>query len=331
MKKLAKAVIILGALFSLTGCAGSPTFLSPKSSIAAEEASLFWILIYLSIAVFAIVEGLLLFNIIRFRKNKGDQEIPRQVHGNTRLEILWTAIPIFLVAGMFVLTIRTVNAVAPPRPAQGDLNVLVVGHRWWWEYDYPDLDIITANELHVPIGTTVRMDLVSEDVIHSFWIPQLAGKIDVIPGHTNEAWFVADEIGTYLGQCAEFCGLNHANMRIVVVVESQEDFDAWVTNQQQPPVAPQNATEEEAYDMITEGICSNCHVLGGIGSEHPVGPNLTHLYSRSVFAGATYDLTEENLRRWLTDNEAMKPGNAMSVNLTPEDVDALTAYLTRLE
>jgi cytochrome c oxidase subunit 2 len=193
------------------------------------------------------------------------------------------------------------------------------------------MGIITANELHVPVGSTVQIKLDSVDVIHSFWVPQLSGKVDVIPGQTNEAWFRADEIGTFHGQCAEFCGLNHANMRIKVIVESQDDFDAWAQNQQQPPPEPQSDQAQTGHDMIVSGICSNCHALGDSGPEDPTGPNLTHLFSRSVFAGATYDLTEQNIRRWLTQNDEMKPGNDMSVNLTQDDVDALMAYLTTLK
>jgi len=331
MKRAMKAVASLWMGLILAGCAGSPSIMAPNSSVATHEASLFRLLLYLSAGVFVLVEGILIFNIISFRQREGDTTPPKQIHGNNTLEIIWTTLPLILVVVLFVLTVRTVNAVAPPAASSQDINVHVVGHRWWWEFDYPDMGIITANELHVPVGSTVQIKLDSVDVIHSFWVPQLAGKVDVVPGQTNEAWFNADEIGTFHGQCAEFCGLNHANMRIEVVVESQADFDAWVKNQQLPPPEPQSDQAQKGYDMITSGICSNCHALGDESPENPVGPNLTHLFSRSVFAGATYDLTEANIRRWLTENDDMKPGNDMSVNLTQDDVDALMAYLTTLK
>jgi cytochrome c oxidase subunit 2 len=232
------------------------------------------------------------------------------------------------------------------------INVHVIGHQWWWEFDYPDLGIVTANELHVPVNTNVYITLDSVDVIHSFWVPQLSGKTDVIPGQTNHMWFRADETGDYHGQCAEFCGLNHANMRIKVVVETNDDFKAWAKNQQQPPAQPQTAEQQQGYKILTTGICSNCHQLkntvvppgknssappsntpgnGAYTVARPVGPNLGHLMSRSVFAGATFDLNEANLRRWLMDNQHMKPGNDMSLNPKPDELEPLIAYLTSLK
>ncbi|MGA9532647.1 MAG: cytochrome c oxidase subunit II [Anaerolineales bacterium] len=323
------ALLALGGA-SLAGCAGSPTFMLPNSSISAHEANLFNILIYMSIVVFVFVEGWLVFNIIRYRRRDGDRTPPEQVHGNNTLEIVWTVIPILLVAVLFVLTVQTVNAVSPPAASSEDINVGVVGHRWWWEYDYPDYGFVTANEMHVPVGATVQIDVDSVDVIHSFWVPQLSGKVDAIPGQTNHLWFVADQVGEFYGQCSEYCGLNHANMRIKLVVDTQSDFDAWVKNQQVPPPEPQGDLATTGHNLIVNGICSNCHALGETQDEDLVGPNLNHLFSRSVFAGATYPLTEDNIRRWLTQNDDMKPGNDMAVNLTQDDVDALMAYLTTL-
>ena len=351
MKRSARTLLLLAALFTLTGCAGAPTFITPNSSISADQAGLYRILIVLSILVFVFVEAWLVYNIVRFRRRDGDDSLPKQVYGNNRLEIIWTALPLLLVGVLFWLTVSTVNAVSAPAPLADDLNLQVVGHQWWWEFDYPDLGILTANELHVPAGKTVQITLFSNDVIHSFWIPQLSGKVDVIPGQTNHLWFKADSLGEFHGQCAEFCGLNHANMRIKVVVESQADFEAWVANQQKPPAAPQTDLQKKGYDLVTGGICNSCHTLGEHKSEKEsnpqtpagpgqagielaargVGPNLTHLMSRSVFAGATYELNETNLHRWLQDNQSMKPGNDMSVNPSASDIEALIAYLTTLK
>ena len=330
-----KRSLITGSIIALllTGCASSPTFLSPGSSVAAQESQLYMIIFYMALGVFVLVESLLVYNIIRFgflKKNDGEE--PRQIYGNWHLEVAWTAIPIILVGILFYFTVRTMVAVAAPPPGDQTLKVHIIGHQWWWEFDYPDLGIITANELHVPVSKSVALDLDSMDVIHSFWVPQLSGKVDVIPGQTNHLWFKADQVGSYHGHCAEFCGQNHANMRIKVVVESQADFDAWVKNQQQPPVQPQTEQQQKAYDLITNGICSNCHTLGDHQGIRDVGPNLTHLMSRSVFAGATYELNQDSLHQWLADNEDMKPGNRMStVHITPEQVDELLSYLSNLK
>jgi cytochrome c oxidase subunit 2 len=331
MGRVWKATIGLGIGLILTGCAGSPTFLNPASLVSAHEANLFQILFYMAVAVFVFVEVWLIVDVIRFRRRANDDTPPKQIYGNTRLEIVWTAIPFLIVVVIFGLTVQTVNTVAAPNATQADLAVRVVAHRWWWEFDYPDLGVVTANELHVPVGENVYLTLDSADVIHSFWVPQLSGKMDVIPGQTNHLWFKVDTAGEYHGQCAEFCGLNHANMRMIVIAESRDQFDRWVADQQQPLVQPQTAQEQEAFNIITTGICSNCHTLGDHQGLQPIGPNLTHLWSRTTFAGAMYPLTEDNLRRWLQDPQAMKPGNDMVIKLTPDQIDALVAYLKTLK
>jgi cytochrome c oxidase subunit 2 len=338
MRFLKKALMPLMLAALLDGCAASPTFLSPASPVAGDEAGLYRIIVYMAAGVFVLVEGVIIYSVLRFRRRPDDEAEPRQKYGNTRLEVIWTGTPVLLVATLFVLTIRTMGAVAAPAAASSDIQLKIVGHQWWWEFDYPDLGVVTANELHIPVGANVHATLESADVIHSFWVPQLSGKVDVIPGQVNTIWFRGDQLGEYHGQCAEFCGLNHANMRIVAIVESQADFDAWVANQQLPPPAPQGPAEQAAVDLITHGICSNCHALGQPPAPAPgeqpkklIGPNLNHLMSRSVFAGATYELTPENLRRWLQNTQQMKPGNDMIVTLKPEDIDNLMAYLTQLK
>jgi cytochrome c oxidase subunit 2 len=338
MRFLNRALKALLPALLLAGCAGSPTFLSPASPVAGDEAGLYRIIVYMAAGVFVLVEGILIYSILRFRRRPNDAAEPRQLYGNTRLEVIWTGTPVILVATLFFLTIRTMGAVAAPAAASSDIQLKIVAHQWWWEFDYPDLGVITANELHIPVGANVHATLESADVIHSFWVPQLSGKVDVIPGQTNTIWFRGDQLGQYHGQCAEFCGLNHANMRLVAVVESQADFDAWVANQQLPPPPPQGPAEQHAVDLITNGICSNCHALGqppapppGQSPKKLIGPNLNHLMSRSVFAGATFELTPDNLKRWLQDTQQMKPGNDMVVTLKPGEIDDLMAYLTQLK
>jgi len=323
--------VFMGLVSVLSACQPTPTFLKPASSISSHEANLYLIILVLALVVFVLVEGGLLWIVIRDRKRPGDQELPPQIFGNTRLEVTWTVIPVLLVLSLFVMTAQTMGAVAAPDPQTSDLNVRIVGHRWWWEFDYPDLAIATANELHIPVGKTVRVSLESVDVIHSFWVPQLAGKTDVIPGQHNTMWLRGDQPGVYLGQCAEFCGTQHALMRARVFVDTQADFDAWVANQQKAAYQPQTAAEQGGYELVTD-TCASCHSLdpGEVVTDKK-GPNLAHLASRSTFAGGAFDLYEENMRRWLKNTQAMKPGNDMDITLLPKEIDDLIAYLGQLK
>jgi len=333
MKHLSRLAVVplLGA--ALAGCAGTPhTFLDPYSSVAREQANLYWIILWMAVAVFVLVEGLLLYNILRFRAKKGDDSLPPQIYGHVTLEAVWTGIPVLLVAMLFFFAVTTVNAISAPAKAASDVNVRVVGHQWWWEYQYPDFNNFkTANDLHVPVGANVHITMISKDVIHSFWIPQLSGKTDVIPGQVNSLWFRAEKEGEFFGQCAEFCGLNHANMKIKVIVQSQADFDAWAANQMLPPAAPVTDQQQEAVKIITTGLCKGCHTLGDSVGAQDIGPNLNHLMSRSTFAGAMFPLNEDNLARWLKDPQAMKPHNDMIIKLKKEEIDALLSYLLTLK
>ena len=302
------------------------------SPISEAEANLFRILLVISVVVFVVVEGLLIYNSIRFRKRPGTEAIPTQHYRERVIESIYIGIPTLVVIGIFILNVQTMQTVAAPPESAGDINIHVIGHRWWWEFDYSDLNFITANEIHIPVGTNVYITLDSDDVIHSFYVPQLSGKTDVFPDFTNHMWLRGDTIGAYHGQCAEYCGLNHANMRFTVFVDSPEDYQTWVANQQNPPPEPQSDAQKTAYNMIVNGVCSNCHRLGDSGPEHDA-PNLTHLMSRQRFAGDTFEVTEANLRSWLEDNQAMKPGNDMAhiKNLPQDTIDALIAYLTQLK
>ena len=241
------------ALFLATGCVPVipssashlptiPNFLNPAGPIASQEANLFRLLLYPSAVVLVVVWGLLLYNIIRFRKKPTDKEISPQYYREHLIEAIYTGIPVLLVIGIFIVMLGTLRAVAAPAPQASDLQLTVRGHRWWWEFQYPGYNVRTANELHIPVNTTVQVNLDSVDVIHSFYVPQLAGKTDVVPGVINHMWLRGDTVGQYHGQCAEFCGLNHANMRFTVYVDSQADFTAWIANQQKPPAEPQTSS-----------------------------------------------------------------------------------------
>lgn len=314
----------------LSGCAPTPTFLNPASLIAGHEAALYKDILFESILIFVLVIGALIWILIRDRSRGEDKTMAPQIYGKMAFIVIPVLIIVLLDGMDFVWMAQTMRAVAAPVSATQDINVHVIGHRWWWEFDYSDLGIRTANELHIPVGGTVQITLDSVDVIHSFWAPQLSGKTDVIPGQTNHMWITADQTGVFTGQCAEFCGTEHALMRLKVVVDSQADFDAWVANQQKPAPEPQTEDEKDGYKLVSS-LCASCHSLNPAEPGFKTGPNLTHLFSRSTFAGSIYDLTDENIRLWLKDTQSMKPGNDMILKLAPQEIDHIVAYLKLLK
>jgi len=361
-RRVLRVLAVLGAvgmLLLLAGCAGDAPqdTLQPEGPIARKQDGLFKPIFYLAvIPVFVLVQGLVIATVIRHRHRPGRPD-PVQVHGNTRLEIGWTAAPALVLLFAAVPTINTIFDIA--REPADALEVEVYGHLWWWEYIYPEQEgisqpISTANELHIPVDRPVRLTLRTEEpglppgpdgkpaqgVIHSFWVPKLAGKQDVVPGRDNKLTIEAEEPGQrYLGQCAEYCNLSHANMRLAVKTHTPEDFEAWVAAQQAPAAKPASGMAAQGFEVFTKkGGCLACHSVGGIeGAVSRVGPNLTHLKSRDRFAGYTIDNTPENLRKWVDDPSAMKPmrpnkGTGMpDQNLSPEELRQVVAYLETLK
>ncbi len=335
-KKILLALGLMSILI-LAGCAGSPTWFEPASPNAALITNLGTAVFLIAIGVFVVVESALVISVIRFsRKREGE---PAQIEGNTKFEIAWTLAPAIVLAVVFFLSLQTLSSVAYAPTYSGSaantggnaLYVRVVGHQWWWEFEYPDQKIVTANELHVPVNTIVNFDLESNDVIHSFWVPQLAGKTDAIPGHVNHTWFQASQVGNFHGQCAEFCGLEHAMMRFQVIVEIPDQFQSWV-KQQQAPVAQMTGDAAKGEQLFLTGACIGCHTVNGTKAQGKIGPNLTHLASRKLFAGAVFDTNVEHLKNWLANPQAMKPGTLMpNLNLSQADIDALAAYLISLK
>ena len=282
--------------------------------------------------VFLLVQGLVLVAVIKFR-DRGDDETrpePEQIHGNTKLEVGWTLIPALILFAIAIPTIETIFDLSN-KPDQA-LNVTVIGHQFWWEYRYDDLGIVSANELNIPAGVPVNLNLESIDVIHSYWIPALGGKTDVIPGRINEMHFEADEPGSYLGQCTEFCGLSHANMRAVAVAHTEAGFTGWVTRQRAAAPAPAGGSPAaEGLTLFNAKGCAGCHTVAGV-SQGKVGPDLTHLYSRETFAGSMFPLDEDHMRRWLADPPGEKPGSVMpNLGLTDEEITQLIEYLETLQ
>jgi cytochrome c oxidase subunit II len=330
---LALFVTVLAAL--LAACTQEYPYnsLAPAGPVADKQADLYWLVFWIATGVFVLVEGALLFIMFRFRR-RGAQDTPKQIHGNTRLEIIWTILPALLLAGIAVPTVGTIFDLAS-RPEGDVLVVDVTGHQWWWEIQYPQLEIVTANEIHVPTDRPVEINLASNDVIHSFSVPRLAGKQDVVPGRTNVLYIEAPQPGTYQGQCQEFCGLSHANMKFSVVADSPSDFEAWVETQRAPAAAPEpGSTAEEGLEAF-QGVCIACHAVGGVTKPPPgaiPAPDLTHVGDRDRIAAGLLPNDRDGLARWLRNPPGVKPGSKMpDYNLTEDQIDALVDYLMSLK
>jgi len=317
---------------AVAGCGGHypQSTLAPRSDLGLSIDHLFTGIFGWAVGVFIVVEGLLLFTVIKFRGRPGAQP-PKSIHGHTALEIAWTLAPVLILVVVAVPTVRTIFQTQAPAPA-GALEVDVIGHQWWWEYRYPAQAIVTANELHVPVGRPIELVMTSADVIHSFWAPAVAAKRDVIPGHTNYIVFTPDSVGTYTGQCAEFCGDSHANMRLSVIVESDSAFRAWVVDQQAPAALPDpKSLAGQGKAVFSRSACIGCHMISGV-SAGVIGPNLSHVASRTTIAGGEFPNDSLDLALWIANAPDRKPGSMMMrMNLTPADLQAVVAYLRSLK
>ncbi len=288
----------------------------------------------LTTGIFVVVGSLGAYAVIKFRARPGDETSePVQIFGSNQIELSWTIIPVLIVVVLFLTTARMIFAVQDaPEPANS-IKVTAIGHQFWWEFQYPQYGFTTANELHVPLSdpkapTPTFMKLSSADVIHSFWVPRLAGKTDMIPNRVNEMWFDPSKPGMYEGQCSQFCGTEHAKMLLRVYVQPRADFDAWVKNQQQDAVA----TDEEGKRVFESQACINCHAVKGTNANGRFGPDLTHLMSRDTIAAGAAENTPDNLRRWIENPEVFKSGSNMpAMNLSPEQLTQVTAYLSTLK
>jgi len=293
--------------------------LAPASPQAAAISNLFvGTLIFLS-AILILVSFLVIYAVIRYRDRPGAPD-PEQKFGSRKLEITWTVVPILSLVVLSGFMVRAMSASDPPT-ADAKPDLRIVAHQWWWEIIYLKSGVTTANEIHIPVGKRLLVDFRSVDVIHDFWVPALGRKIDIIPGHPNRLWIEADHGGTYLGACAEFCGNEHAWMRIMVIADSPDDFAAWVKRQADIPPKPVTADEQLGAKIYRENICTNCHLRS-------VGPDLTHIASRRTLAAGALENTPENLAAWLHDPDDFKPGSNMpNFKLSPGDVRALVAFL----
>jgi len=300
----------------------------PASPEARAIAQLFLVTLGICGAIFAVVAGLAVYNLVRFRWRPGDFTV-RQVHGNIRWEIAWTIIPALILTVLFVLTVHAMPLADPPLPGSPDLEV--IGHQWWWEIRYVGSGIVTANEIHIPVGRPISVRLDTTDVLHEFWVPQLTRKMTAVPAAGNHVWLEAEHAGVFEGLCSEFCGTQHAWMRFQVIAESPEKYAQWEQRQRQEPAAPRGeaAQGRELFRTLT---CINCHTVSGLPGGASAGPDLTHLASRSFLGARVIPNTAENLGLWLRNPQAIKPGVKMpNFQLTGRQVDALVAYFEGLK
>lgn len=302
--------------------------LDAKGDRAETIAWLFWALLAISVVVFIVMVGAFLIGAARrtSRDTRNDKS-----DGTRVISIFGIIIPGAIVLAVFGVTLWVLADMSTSADA-ADTTIEVVGHQWWWEVKYSDHDFTTANEIHIPVGKTVNIQLTSQDVIHSFWIPQLADKLDMLPGHTNVLPLKANEAGTYYGQCAEYCGAQHANMAIRVIAESEDDYASWISSQQQVAAQPESGEIERGQQVYFNAACMYCHTIAGTSSSGKIGPDLTHLASRDYIGAGVLENNPGNLRGWILNNQTIKPNNQMpNFYLSPEDMDALIAYLESLE
>jgi cytochrome c oxidase subunit II len=304
--------------------------LAPASPDAAAISRLFTGTLIFLAAILALVTFLIIYALIRYRERPGAAE-PAQKFGSLRLEIVWTAIPILSLAVLTGFMAWTMHAGDPP-PAGASPDLRIIGHQWWWEIYYLKSGAVAANEIHIPVGQRLLVELRSADVIHDFWAPELARKIDVVPGHPNHIWLEASRPGVYLGVCAEFCGDEHAWMRFLVVAQPQDEFAAWLHDQLAVPAKPTSIEAQRGAQLFADRTCANCHRVMGTVANERIGPDLTHIASRTTLAAGAANNTPEDLALWLHDPNIFKPDSHMpNLKLSKDDVRALVAYLETLK
>ncbi|MEZ4523236.1 MAG: cytochrome c oxidase subunit II [Thermomicrobiales bacterium] len=326
---------ILGALLAslvLAGCGDRQSALDPQGPAASTIALSWWIMLSIAAITFSIVMGLVLWAVFRRQTGDPDEISPAQPDEDSRFILTWgTVVPglvLILFAGFIIYT-EVALADDDDNPAE---RIEIIGHQWWWEVRYPDRDIITANEIHIPAGEPVDITVTTADVIHSFWVPQLHGKIDLIPGITNEIQLEADDPGTYRGQCAEYCGLQHAHMAFTVVADDSDDYAAWVDQQQQVPANPEDQDLIAGRQVFLGSACVYCHRIAGTNASGEIGPDLTHIASRETLGAGTIENSRGNLAAWIIDSQHFKPGNKMPpMDLSGPELQQLIDYLESLE
>jgi len=304
--------------------------LDPASTQGREILGLFWVVLGITGVIFLVVTALVVFVVIRYRQ-RPDGSAPSLTEDNVALELVWTVIPLVILSVLFVFTVRVMHRV-DPQAKDRDPDLLIVAHQWWWELHYPDLGVVSANEIHVPVNTKLLLELESADVVHDFWVPALGKKVDAIPGHPNTLWLNVDRPGVFLGTCDEFCGVEHAWMRIRVVGQTKHEFEAWAAQQALPAARPSSPDSRRGAELFNKKTCASCHAIRGTAARARIGPDLTHVASRRTLGSGALDNTRANLARWIADPQAIKPGCDMpNLHLDQSDVELITDYLEELQ
>jgi cytochrome c oxidase subunit II len=368
LRDLVAAAGILNSCAAWAATSPTSTF-STTSTPAREVNELAMFVLVISAGIFVGVSALLVYALVRYRARPGESTEPPQVFGSVQIELAWTIIPILIIVVLFLSTARVLFSVQDARKPASAVDVTVVGHQFWWEFRYPKYGVVTANEMHVPVSDPgsprpTFMKLTSADVMHSFWVPQLAGKTDLLPNRVNEMWIDPHSPGLYVGQCAQFCGMQHAKMLLRVYVDTPEQFEQWILNQQkaQAEIASSSAPPEpESHEpsntpvarvervlqsaensqgvnphigqlVFEQQACINCHTVAGTVANGRYGPDLTHLMSRSTLAAGAMPNTPENLKAWIDDPNTFKPGSLMpAMHLTDRQDAQITVYLLTLK
>ena len=354
-RTLGRAAFVALLVPALSACASGDlpqNFMAPEGPIARKIDGLSDLVFAVAIVVFFVVEIMLVAVLFKFRARGDETELPKQTHGNAKLEVLWTIIPALILAVIAVPTVRMIFDLS--EPPEGGLEVRVIAKQYWWEFEYTGEEgrgVVTANELVIPVGRPVNLTMESTGqqgtvtdnpqdpgVIHSFWVPKLAGKQDIIPGQTRNLTIEAETAGrSYSGQCAEFCGLSHANMRFAVLAVEPAEFEAYLEEQSSPQTTPTSGDAARGAKLFAESTCIGCHAIRGVdGATQRVGPNLTRFAQREKFAGYMIDNdindSAENVSAWLADPQAVKPGAQMpEVDLNDDQIADLVAYLRTLQ
>jgi len=313
------------AFMATAGCANAPSTLDPHGPGAHRIATLWWFMFAVSAAVVLVVGALLLVGAVRRGRRGGPGEEPRWAHA-----LMFgggVAFPVIILTALWIWTLRDIAALSQPAGPDA-VTIDVIGHQWWWEVRYPREGIVTANDIYVPVGQRVRLRLTTQDVLHSFWVPQLTGKTDLIAGRTNTMTIEADRPGVYRGQCAEFCGLQHAQMIFYVVAEAPPDYQAWVARETATPTSPTDPMALEGEQLFERAPCAACHTIRGTSARGTLGPDLSDFGARLSIGAGTVPNTRGNLGGWIVDSQSLKPGNLMPpIQLDPRELQALIAYL----
>jgi cytochrome c oxidase subunit II len=326
-RAIGESALVLGLLAAASGCGSSQSTLSPDSHASSTIATLWWVMFVGSAVIFAGVVALLLVGVLRRR---GEETPSKRSPGQRFVAVLGLIVPAGILVLLFILSLSSIPATSPSSSSAG-LTVDVVAHQFFWDVSYPGHGVRSANEIHIPVGVPVNVEVTSGDVIHSLWVPALNRKVDVIPGRTNVVTFNANRAGRFRGQCAEFCGPEHAEMALYVIAQPRAEFDAWLASESHPNTLPTSVLLERGQQIFLGSDCEYCHTIAGTNASGTIGPDLTHIGSRSTLAAGTIPNTPGSLAGWIVDPQHIKPGNKMpGTSLDGRDLQALVAYLESL-